>query len=200
MSEIHATGINLTEELFDSLYPIKLKKLSGTHWTPVEVAKKAISFLGGDETKAVLDIGSGAGKFCFVAASISTCKITGVEQRDYLVQISRKLTEKLQLQNLNFIHDDLQNIDFSHYHSFYFFNSFEENISLKDKLSKDHSINSTLRDQYIVLIRQKFEVLPMGTRIVTYCGEASEIPANYHLVKSSNKGKLKFWEKVRDHG
>ena len=186
---------NLTDDEFDLLYPIKMKKLSGTHWTPVEVAKKAIAFLDQEGRKAILDLGSGAGKFCLVAAAYTDSILTGVEQRENLVQLSRKIAAKFQMKNVNFIHDDLQNIDFEAYDAFYFFNSFEENIDLKDKLDKDNSINIEQYETYIRLIRDKFSGMRIGTRIVTYCGEVREIPDCYRLVKSGSKGKLKFWQK-----
>jgi hypothetical protein len=34
----------ITDKEFDSLYPQKIKTPSSTHWTPVDVAKKAIAF------------------------------------------------------------------------------------------------------------------------------------------------------------
>ncbi|MDR7128273.1 SAM-dependent methyltransferase [Algoriphagus sp. 4150] len=185
----------LADEEFDLLYPVKIKKLSGTHWTPVDVAKKAIAYLGEGGGKSVLDLGSGVGKFCLVAAVNSEAKITGVEQRMNLIQISGKLAEKYQVENTNFICDDLRNLDFSLFDSFYFFNAFEENIDLRDKLHKDNAINHEQYHAYKKLIREKFEELPVETRIVTYCGDASEIPESYRLIKSGNKGKLKFWEK-----
>jgi SAM-dependent methyltransferase len=186
----------MADEEFDSLYPMKIKKLSTTHWTPIEVAKKAIAFLDQEGGRAVLDLGSGAGKFCLVAAANSEARITGVEQRENLVQLSRKLALKFQMQQVDFIHGDLKNIDFTSFDAFYFFNAFEENINLKDKLDKDNSINFDQYHTYIELIREKFEDANRGTRIVTYCGDASEIPESYQLLKSSNKGKLKFWEKM----
>lgn len=184
------------DEEFDSFYPMKIKMLSSTHWTPVEVAKKAIAFLDQKGESSVLDLGSGAGKFCIIAAANSKARVTGVEQRGNLVQISRKLAEKYQLDQVKFIHGDLKDLDFSSYNAFYFFNSFEENINLKDKLDKENRIDLEQYRNYIDLIRSKFEEAAVGTRIVTYCGEAPEIPESYRLVKSSNKGKLKFWEKI----
>jgi SAM-dependent methyltransferase len=175
---------------------MKIRKLSGTHWTPVEVAKKAIAFLDDAGGKAVLDLGSGAGKFCLVAAANSGARITGVEQRENLVQLSKKLALKYQVNQVDFIHGDLKNLDIRRYDAFYFFNSFEENINLKDKLDKEVNINFEQYHTYIELIREKFDAATVGTRIVTYCGDATEIPESYQLVKSSNKGKLKFWEKV----
>jgi len=186
----------MSDEEFDSLYPMKIRKLSGTHWTPVEVAKKAIAFLDYAGGKAVLDLGSGAGKFCLVAAANSEARITGVEQRENLVQLSKKLALKYKVNEVDFIHGDLKNLDFRKYDAFYFFNSFEENINLKDKLDKEASINFEQYHAYIELIREKFDTATVGTRIVTYCGDACEIPESYLLLNSSNKGKLKFWEKV----
>jgi len=185
----------LKDEEFDLLYPIKMKKLSGTHWTPVDVAKKAIAFLNDKGGRRVLDLGSGAGKFCLVSATNSNAKITGVEQRENLVQLSRKLAAKHQVQNVDFIHDDLKDIEFMKYDAFYFFNSFEENINLTDKLDKDNKIDLEQYHKYISIIREKFERLPSCTRIVTYCGTAMEIPESYRLVKATHKSKLKFWEK-----
>lgn len=184
----------ITDKKFDSLYPQKIKMLSGTHWTPVAIAKKAIEYLGA-EGKSVIDIGSGSGKFCLIAAANSNSKITGVEQRANLVQISRKLALTYQLENLDFIHDDMMNIDFTRYDNFYFFNSFEENINLKDKLGKENEFNLDKFNAYILFLKECFESAPLGTKIATYCGECEEIPASYRLVKSSNNGKLKFWRK-----
>jgi SAM-dependent methyltransferase len=184
----------ITDQEFDFLYPQKIKMLSSTHWTPAAIAKKAIGFLA-DEGKSVLDIGSGAGKFCLIAAANSKSKITGVEQRANLVQISRKLALTYQFENLNFVHDDIMNVDFTRYDNFYFFNSFEENINLKDKLDKDHEFNSDKFNAYILFLKECFDATPVGTKIVTYCGECAEIPESYNLLKSENKGKLKFWRK-----
>lgn len=187
---------SMSDEEFDSIYPMKIRKVSGTHWTPVEVAKKAIAFLDDEGGKTVLDLGSGAGKFCLVAAANSHARIIGVEQRENLVQLSRKLALKYQLDQLTFIHEDLKNLDFGGYDSFYFFNSFEEYINQKDKLDRESRINFEQYQSYIDLIRLKFEGVAVGGRIVTYCGDSREIPESYDLVKSSNKGKLKFWRKM----
>lgn len=185
----------ITDKDFDLLYQAKLKSLANTHWTPVDVARKAIAYLGG-QGKSVLDIGSGAGKFCLIAAACSDALITGVEKLPNLVHFSKKLAEPFQLKNLNFIQDDLINVDFGNYDHFYFFNSFEENINLKDKLNRDNEINLENFTRYVRLLKERFDAAPAGTRIVTYCGECEEIPPCYQLIKSSNKGKLKFWKKV----
>lgn len=186
---------NLKDEDINALYPIKMQMLSSTHWTPVDIAKKAIRFLGEDGRKTILDLGSGSGKFCLVAAACSDAAIVGVEQRENLVQLSRKVAKSLSLHNLKFIHADLVEIDFKDYDSFYFFNAFEEFINPKDKMDRTQELDEISHQAYIQLIRQKFDQAIKGTRIVTYCGECAEIPESYRLMKSENKGKLKYWEK-----
>lgn len=180
---------------FDALYPLKMRKLSGTHWTPVGIARKAISFFENSGCKSVLDLGSGVGKFCLIAADSSSIRISGIEQRENLVQLARKIAVNHQLSNLEFIHGNLISLDLSDFDGFYFFNSFEENINSKDSLDRKNTLSSIQHENYIKALREKFDALPTKTRIVTYCGEASEIPESYRLVQQSHKGKLRFWEK-----
>lgn len=186
----------INDEEFEGLYPIKMQKLSNTHWTPIAIAKKAIQFLTEEGRKSVLDLGSGSGKFCIVAAAYSNTEIVGVEQRKNLVQLSRKLAENLHLENVSFIQSDLINLNFKKFDSFYFFNSFEELVNSKDKLDKTQELDEILYQHYIETLYQKFEHTKVGTRIVTYCGDCAEIPVSFELLKTTNKGKLKFWEKV----
>ncbi|MEB2775198.1 class I SAM-dependent methyltransferase [Algoriphagus sp. D3-2-R+10] len=148
---------NLKDEDINALYPIKMQKLSSTHWTPVDIAKKAIRFLAEDGRKVILDLGSGSGKFCLVAAACSDAIIVGVEQRENLVQLSRKVAKSLSLHNLKFIHADLVEIDFEDYDSFYFFNAFEEFINPKDKMDKTQELDEFSYKAYIQLIHQKFD-------------------------------------------
>jgi SAM-dependent methyltransferase len=187
--------LKMTEEFIDAFYPIKIQKLARTHWTPVEIALKASKFLTEGGRSKVLDLGSGSGKFCLVAALSSSAKIVGVERRENLVQLSRKISKNLALENLNFIHADLIDMDFSLYDSFYFFNSFEELINSHDKLDKDQELDEKAHQEYVLMLSEKFDQAPAGSRVVTYCGECSEIPGSYRLVKSESKGKLNYWEK-----
>ncbi|RAI93868.1 class I SAM-dependent methyltransferase [Algoriphagus yeomjeoni] len=187
--------VKLSDEVINALYPIKMQKLSSTHWTPVEIAKKNIKFLTEGERDVVLDLGSGSGKFCLVAALASKATIVGVEQRENLVLLSRKISKNLGLHSLNFLHDDLIDVDFKDYDSFYFFNAFEEFINPKDKLNRQQDLDELAHQKYIHLLREKFDQTAAETRIVTYCGACEEIPESYRLVKSENKGKLKYWEK-----
>jgi len=174
---------------------MKVRKLSNTHWTPVAVARKAAEFLVEGVHTRVLDIGSGAGKFCVLAAGFTEGEITGVERRENLVLLSRKLAVRHQVPNAKFIHADITEIDFNQFDSFYFFNSFEENINLTDKLNASDSIDPEQYEHYCKYLHNCFDQAKIGARVVTYCGEGKEIPDSYTLVRQSNKGKLLFWEK-----
>lgn len=184
----------ISEEEFDSNYPVKIQQVSRTHWTPIAVTKKAMVFLG-EEGKTILDIGSGSGKFCIMAGACSDSHVVGVELKENLVKLSKKLAIEFELYRVRFIHGDIQELDFSPFDHFYFFNSFEEHVNPKDQLDKGFILDPDYHKRLIQGLNLKFDAAPIGTRIVTYCGDCQEIPASYSLVKSSIKGKLKFWIK-----
>jgi len=180
---------------FDAVYPLKIRKLSSRHWTPVEMAKRAVDFLVDDSETRVLDIGSGVGKFCLVAAAYSRGHFTGVEQRGSLVRLSQKIATRFHLERVKFIHDNIKNINFENFNSFYFFNAFEENLDHTDKIDDSSPIDVALYESYCRYLYEQFETAPSGTKVVTYCTSSYIIPENYLLVKTGTKGKLKFWKK-----
>lgn len=184
-----------SDEGFDAILPLKIKRLSTTHWTPVDVAKRVAHFLVGHENTKVLDIGSGVGKFCLTAATVSSGHFTGVEQREALVKLSRKLAHRFHIDRAEFIQANILSIDFRAYDAFYFFNSFEENLNLTDRIDDDVQYNPSRYKAYSRYLFEQFEVLPQGTRIATYCSPSSIIPEHYVMLGSDIKGKLKFWEK-----
>ena len=185
-----------SDEGFDALLPIKIKKLSSTHWTPVAVAKRAARFLVKHENSRVLDIGSGVGKFCLTSATVSSAYFTGVEQREPLVKLSRKIAHKYQLNRAKFLHANILSIDLKEYDAFYFFNSFEENLNLTDRIDDNAQYNPSQYQEYSEYLYEQFQILPQGTRIVTYCSPSSIIPEHYVMVGSEGNGKLKFWTKL----
>src|SRR5690606_8986044 len=94
-----------TDEDFDSLLPLKTRMLSSRHWTPVSIAVRAAEYLAQHEATKVLDIGAGVGKFCLVAASHSPKgEFFGVEQRESLVRLSKKLAQDRKSTRLNSSH------------------------------------------------------------------------------------------------
>jgi SAM-dependent methyltransferase len=189
---VHPFG---SDEGFDALLPLKIKKLSSIHWTPFEVAKRVAQFLVQHEKSRILDIGSGVGKFCLTAATVSSGHFTGVEQRESLVRLSRKIAQKYQISRAEFVHANVLTIDFKHYDAFYFFNSFQENLDPNNRIDDDVNYNPSRYTAYNQYLIEQFGLLPQGARIASYCSPSSIIPEHYVMVRSEIKGKLKFWEK-----
>jgi len=182
---------------FNSLYPKPIQDAAEKHWTRIEVAKKASAFLAISAEEKVLDIGSGAGKFCLVAAhEHPLINFYGVEQRQNLVDLSTELAEKLALHNVVFYCDNICNIDFEKYDHFYFYNSFYENMPGTQKIDLSIKYSEDLYDFYNRYLYKQLKKKPAGTRLVTYHSFGREIPPGYEVVHTDYNEFLKFWMKV----
>lgn len=189
-------NLDLHDEDFDSIYPLSVQQLSRKHWTPVEAAKAAADFLVKKPGTKVLDIGSGAGKFCLIGASSTQGIFTGIEQRKNLVELSSGIAIKYGIPNAYFIHANITEIEFSEYNAFYFYNSFQENIEEESRI--DASI-ATLPKYYAIYsdyVNHELSKKVVGTRLVTYWSALAEVPSNYQIQFSLYNGLLKFWEKT----
>ena len=187
---------NILDTDFNTIYPSPLNDLAGLHFSPITVIQEAIEFLVQQEGTRVLDIGSGAGKFCMVGASCSTGVFTGVEQHEHLHLISKKMSKFYQIKDVHFIHQNINTINFSDYDAFYFFNSFYENLDTSDSLISNMEINRDLYHEYSAYVYNQLQHMPIGTRLVSYFSYNLEIPNNYLLQSSSHEGKLKMWVKT----
>jgi hypothetical protein len=190
-------NIAIEDDVFNAIYPEPIRKLAKRHWTPVEVAKQASEFLAKNPGTKVLDLGSGAGKFCFVGAIHTKGRFTGIEQRVNLVRLSNKIKSAYHIENLEFIQANISGISLSDHEAFYFYNSFHENIDQTAKIDDQVETHPCLYASYSDSLRRKLSLKPVGTRLVTYWSSCNEVPASFHVVYSSFEGKLKFWKKIR---
>src|SRR5688572_31833715 len=71
---------------FDRFLPADLRRVSDEHWTPLVAALRAAQWLDEAGVRTVVDIGSGAGKFCVAAALAGHCRFKGLEHRRRLVR------------------------------------------------------------------------------------------------------------------
>ena len=182
---------------FNSLYPKPIQEVAEKHWTPIEVAKKAAGFLAVSPDEKVLDIGSGAGKFCLTAAYHHPLTLFyGIEQRANLVELSTKLANSLKLENVFFICDNIANINFDKYNHFYFYNSFYENIPGTQKIDSNIQYSNDLYNYYNRYLLKQLNKKGAGTRLVTYHSFGMEIPSGYEVVHTDYNEYLKFWIKV----
>lgn len=182
---------------FNLLYPAQIQAVAEKHWTPLSVAKQSAEFLAIDNKVKVLDIGSGAGKFCFTAAHYHPeTQFFGIEQRKDLVELCNGLKEKLKLPNVTFINSNITDVDFKEYDHFYFYNSFYENIEGTLKIDYKIKYSEDLYDFYNRCLYKQLNKKPAGTRLVTYHSFGSEIPKGYEVVRNEYDDYLKFWIKV----
>jgi SAM-dependent methyltransferase len=186
----------LTDQDFDNLFPEQIRKLSNTHWTPLGIARMTANFLAEKKGSKILDIGSGAGKFCLIGAHYNPHALfCGVEQRENLISQAESVKKELGLKNTFFIHANFTQLDLKMYDHFYFYNSFYENLSYNDKID-DHIICSNeLYKYYTHYFQREMEQMPAGTRLATLCSLDDEIPDGFLETDSYVDGLLKFWIK-----
>ncbi len=182
---------------FHRLYPDSLLTQANMHWTPLSVAKKAAEFLAVTDGAKILDIGSGAGKFCITAAFYHPNSFFyGIEQRPELVNAAMAAEDQLRLNNVSFTLANLTETDLGMYDHFYFFNAFYENLEDSFKIDDSIQYSRDLYRKYCSYLYKQLEKKPTGTRLATFHSMEDEIPVGYHEVGSSPDNLLKFWIKI----
>jgi predicted RNA methylase len=186
---------------FDEQLPANLRVLAGFHFTPVAVARDAAQLLAPRPGMRVLDVGSGAGKFCITAARVlPAAEFVGVEWRPHLSELARTLAAHAQLPNVRFINANVLDIDWSEYDAFYMYNPFAEHL-FEGVFMLDRTVPSDPLDYvtYVTAARERLADARIGTRIVTFHGFGAEPPDTYEFVlaQMSPAGRLELWEKTR---
>ena len=178
------------------LFPDWIRSLDKIHWSPEPVIKRAVEWLLPNRGMSLLDIGSGSGKFCLMGSYLRPdCSFYGVEQRRDLVDCSIGLRDQLNRRNVEFTNANFTSVEFRNFDSFYFYNSFFENLPGVETIDDtiDHSVH--LYAYYSAYLKNELDRLSTGTRVVTFCSWDDEIPLSYGLQASSMEGRLKFWMK-----
>jgi SAM-dependent methyltransferase len=143
----------------------------------------------------VLDIGCGPGKFCMIGATTTEGHFTGVEQRKVLVRAARNLLKRHRVANAEIIHGNITGVDFRSFNAFYLFNPFEENILPMLRIDHGVELAPELYSCYTLHVQLELARMPVGTRVVTYCGDCAEIPECYLREETAFGGKLILWVK-----
>jgi SAM-dependent methyltransferase len=184
------------ETQFSQLYSQFIQQLDKENWSPLIVTNKAADFLANKPHVKILDIGSGAGKFCLAGAYYKpSAFFYGVEQREYLVDAAKSVKEKLGILNVEFIHKNFTQINFKEYDNFYFYNSFFENLDGVEKIDDTIDYSTELYDYYNLYLRRNLDEMPVGTRLVTFKSLEQEIPKGWVLAAAEIDNQLRFWIK-----
>lgn len=191
------SGEPLTDSQFDELYPFEVRVMSATFWTPMRVALRAAKLLAKKPGTRVLDIGSGAGKFCILGALSTEGRFFGIEQRESLVDCAREMATVLGSANATFTHGLFDALNPEEYDAFYLFNPFEENkfsrayqYDWKVTLGKERFTEDVRKAQHFLRGARP------GTRVVTYNGMGGKLPWCYDLVEREQMGcAIEVWVK-----
>lgn len=189
---------------FDLQLPRRLQMKSALHFTPVAVARRAVHLLAPEAGMRVLDVGSGTGKFCMVAArEFPHSAFVGIEIRPHLVKLARKLAARMGVENATFREGDAMDLDWTEFDAFYFYNPFGE--QLHDKafvLDRTMTLDPSRFLEYVTGARQRLAAARIGTRVVTYHSYGAPTPSGYDLMESHEIGtdRLELWVKHRHAG
>lgn len=194
-------GRVLPDTFFDQIFPPEMKRVSTTHWTPIEVVKKAIDQISLSSNCSILDVGSGCGKFCIAGALIrSDIQFTGVELRADLVEASKLISNELELSNAHFINSSAFELNWAAFNILYFFNPFWENhLSSKQRIDKTIPIKKEDFDHYIKEVINRLEKLKKGTQVITYHGFGGKFPSSYECFHRETCGtdQIEVWQKTK---
>ena len=188
------------DRAFDRFLPHNLRLASGQHWTPLEVALRIAEWLDGLAVKTVVDIGSGAGKFCVAAALASHCDFTGIEQRPHLVAAARGLAQIFDVEDrVRFVHGALGQCQLPEADAYYLYNPFGENLFGPDEhLGDDVELSDERYARDVRFMETFFERARIGTYIIKYNGFGGRMPPGYDPIRVDREtpNVLRVWKKT----
>lgn len=197
------SGEPVRDSAFDTLYPPAVRLLSQRFWTPVGIARRASQLFAELGVRRVLDVGSGAGKFCLVAGAVSSeLSFHGVEQRESLVDSARALGARLGIANAHFSVGDVMEQCWSAFDGFYFFNPFGENIHpSEERIDSSVELSDERYEHEVELAEQRLAAAAVDSVVITYHGFGGRIPGAYELAVVERIGSdwLRVWVKRREH-
>lgn len=193
-------GIGLSDRAFDRFLPHQLRLVSPQHWTPLKVAVRVAEWLNSTGVTRVVDIGSGAGKFCVAAALTTRCSFVGVEQRSRLVDAARALASTFGVDDrVEFVHATLSRHTVPPADAYYFFNPFGENLFDSDEhLDDDVELSPERFARDIALTKELLIRAPVGTYVIKYNGFGGRMPGSYQPVSVAldMPNALRMWRKA----
>ncbi|HWO21764.1 MAG TPA: methyltransferase domain-containing protein [Kofleriaceae bacterium] len=193
-------GALVDDASFDERLPLRLQVQAPTHFTPVEIARRAAQLLAPAPGMTVLDVGAGAGKLCLVAAlAAPDCEFVGIEWRPHLVDVASALARELGIRNARFLHGDALELDWSAFDSIYLYNPFaeqleDEGFALDRTIERDPALFVTS----VFDVRRKLARARAGTRVVTFHGYGAPFPPGYEQADEDTISgeRLELWIKT----
>jgi predicted RNA methylase len=192
-------GNIVDDDAFDVVYPRNVRLASSVHWTPVDAAMRAARLLASGPDACILDVGSGVGKFCIVAAASVGARVSGVEHRAHLVDIAEQAAERIGV-DVQFKRGTLADCDPSEFDGLYFFNPFAENVCRpEDRIDSTVELSEARLERDLADAENFLRAARLGTRVVTYCCFGGRLPDDYVCHQREHRGcTIELW--VKTHG
>lgn len=195
-------GVNPTDHSFDLFLPPDLRAHSEQHWTPLHVAALAARWLRDAGARTVIDIGSGAGKFCVVGALLCPARFFGLEQRPRLIEVSRRLARDFGVEDrVEFIAGMVGEVGLPTVDAYYFYNPFAENVADScDRIDGDVELSPERFVRDIKALKVLLGQVPARRYVIAYHGFGGYMPAEYEEVRVAQSlfGSLRMWWKSGD--
>jgi hypothetical protein len=187
------------DESFDRFLGESTRRLSRQHWTPLAVVARAARWLDECNVRTVVDIGSGAGKFCVAAALAGRCHLTGLEHRAWLVAASRELASTFGVgDRTSFIHGALGAVPLPRADAYYLYNPFEENVLPPgEHIDASVELGGHRASHDIAAAQSLLSSSPAGTYVLVYGGFGGYLPPAYRRIRIDGafRNPLCLWRK-----
>jgi predicted RNA methylase len=194
----------ISDHLFDRFLEQEVRAVSAMYWTPLAAAVRAGEWLDEVGAETVMDLGSGAGKFCVAAALASKARFIGVEHRKRLVDAARRLARQFEVEDrVSFVHQPLERGLEAPADAYYLYNPFGENLFQRAQQLDDSvelSDRRYLKD--VAATERLLEAAATGTHLITFGGFGGLVPRTYEeaRVDWTFSSILRMWKKTAGHG
>jgi predicted RNA methylase len=173
--------------------------MSDQYWTPLPVIQRAAAWLRETQVRTVVDIGSGAGKFCVATAILAPCRFIGLEQRSSLVDSARSLAELFDVDDrVTFLRGDVGLTPTPVGDAYYLFNPFGTYAFDSARFAEPgvgFSAETYARD--VRAVTRTLSLAPYGTIAITYNGFGGKMPERYEQIDEDLTAPraLRLWRK-----
>lgn len=166
------------------------------HWTPVQICARVVELLQLGPGEHLIDVGAGAGKFCIVAAAMSSARVLGIERVPPLVVVAREAARRFGV-DVDFREGALEASYAERADAAYFFNPFAEAVHLEGPSAIGPSRPTEAIAADVAVATQFLERARPGMRVVTFCGLGGPLPKSYEQTARhwSEGGALEAWVK-----
>jgi hypothetical protein len=193
------------DSAFDRFLPRDLRDVSEQYWTPLRVVKRSAEWLAELRIRTVMDIGSGAGKFCVAGALLTDARFVGLEHRKSLVEAAHALAKAFGVsRRVTFIHGALGAVATPRAEAYYLYNPFGDYWfdSSRDDSDPEVTFNHRRRKDDVAAVERLVRLSPVGTIVLTYNGFGGRMPECCDLLHRewALPGPLRLWRKERDTG